>query len=429
MVLLSYPRIWSTVCMKPGDPTVVAEWLARSQKAPLTVIAHLNDTYEHPLCIYQDAAIATLGGNCYHGVCLRHKAVLSLDQLLPHRSRIRDLRILFRLSDPHWDTNDLQGEPTLLHHQFFRKSLPNLQRLDFRASHLEEVLYVIPIPDSLFAKEVPRLKELIYLGVTGGLTGTVKNLISCEIGFWSECGGPTAITQDGFRALLNNNKSLKSLTINDCELVPYGHPVATAIPMPDLKFLKIDSPNGNELERILNCIHAPQFENLDTVHLSLPFYDVEAVATDSSGHTFGFTQCFGNGLNFYPLRHFGVIITTLRLDQSIRIFDQPTSYEFLQSLDAVQVLEFDETLASYVQNTLSITGIFPRLKVIRVVLCLLDCEEALRLLAIALKRRMMEGNPLTTVEPLLGDDELGRGRRVEWDKFYKAEGIQYFLSK
>ena len=98
--LLSYPGIWSTVYMKPGDPRIISEWLARSQKAPLTVIAEFNDSYHHPRCRYEDDAAATLGDKCYIGVCPRHQAILSLDQLLPHRSRIRDLTILLHSSDP-----------------------------------------------------------------------------------------------------------------------------------------------------------------------------------------------------------------------------------------------------------------------------------------------------------------------------------------
>ena len=51
-VLLSYPRIWSTVCMKPGNPSFISEWLARSQEVPLTVIAEFADPYSHIVCSY-----------------------------------------------------------------------------------------------------------------------------------------------------------------------------------------------------------------------------------------------------------------------------------------------------------------------------------------------------------------------------------------
>ena len=126
-LLLSYPRMWSTLCMKPGNPIVISEWLTRSQNAPLTVIAEFTDAYEHPPCRYEDLATATLADTFDLDVCPRHEAVLSLDQLLPHRSRIRDLTILFHSSDPDWDDGD-HGEPELLHHHFFKNGLPNLQR-------------------------------------------------------------------------------------------------------------------------------------------------------------------------------------------------------------------------------------------------------------------------------------------------------------
>lgn len=139
------------------------------------------------------------------------------------------------------------------------------------------------------------------------------------------------------------------------------------------------------------------------------------MATDSSGQTFEFSQFIEDALNFHPPRHFGAVVTTLRLDQSLRRFEVPASYEFLRSFDAVQLLEFDGTITDYSQNVLSVTGVFPRLKVIQGAVSQLDCEKTL-LLAVALRWRMMEVDPLTTMKPLLqeGEDELERGLRVQW---------------
>ena len=182
-LLLSYPRTWSTLCLKPGNPAIISEWLSRSQGVPLTVVAEFTDAYEHPPCRYKDSAKATLADTYDLEVCPRHKAALSLDQLLPHRSRIRDLDILIRSSDPLWGDEDHRGEPPLLYHHFFKKTLPNLHRLDLRATHIEETRFTIPIPALLFGGVLlPRLKELKYLGVNGGLTWTAMNLVSCEIG-------------------------------------------------------------------------------------------------------------------------------------------------------------------------------------------------------------------------------------------------------
>jgi len=150
-LLLSHPRMWSTLCVKPGNPSVISEWLARSQNVPLIVIAEFTDVYEHPPCRYLDTATTTLANSDDLGVCSRHEAALSLDRLVPHRSRISDLEILVRLSDPDWEDEDRDDEPTLLNHHFFKEALPNLQRLDLRAAHVEEGRYVIPIPDSVFA--------------------------------------------------------------------------------------------------------------------------------------------------------------------------------------------------------------------------------------------------------------------------------------
>ena len=43
MVFLHYPRIPFKVCMKPGNRSVVSEWLTPSHRFPLTVIAEFTD--------------------------------------------------------------------------------------------------------------------------------------------------------------------------------------------------------------------------------------------------------------------------------------------------------------------------------------------------------------------------------------------------
>ena len=50
----------------------------------------------------------------------------------------------------------------LFYHQIFRKSLPNLERLDLRTADAEYERYVIPILGTLFAGALFRLKELKY---------------------------------------------------------------------------------------------------------------------------------------------------------------------------------------------------------------------------------------------------------------------------
>ena len=95
-----------------------------------------------------------------------------------------------------------------------------MRGLDFRAVHSDYRGHAVPIMGSLFAKELPRLKELKYLRVTGGLVGTVKNLISCEIDHWLKAPGPVTISQDELQVLFGNNNTVESLTIN--ELIPDG---------------------------------------------------------------------------------------------------------------------------------------------------------------------------------------------------------------
>ena len=419
--------------MRPGNPSVISQWLSRSQSVPLTVVAEFYDADDHPPCRYTDSATATLDHTLDLDVCPRHEAVLSLDQLLPHRSRICDLNILVHSSDPYWDEDGHSGEPTLLYHPFFRESLPNLQRLCFRASHVEQSRFVTPVPDLLFAGELPHLEELRYLGVTGGLTETAKNLVSCEIGFWLGSAGPTFIAPEELQTLFDNNKTVRSLTIIECEFTDGGPWAPSATPMINLNRLDIRCPMDDSLEKILSCIHAPQFKDLDTVKLLIHPPCILTVATDASGRTFQFSQ-YTDNTNFHPLRHLGANITTLRLarEMTVQRFDEgPQLYESFRTLDAVQVLEFDGAATSVKIVLSNITGLFPGLKVIRVAVSQDDCEDALQLLAIVLMLRMGEGNPLSAIEPLSADGEgvLCQEVREEWEKHYEAAGIQKLLSK
>ena len=431
--LLTYPKMWSTLCMRPGpeDPSVISEWLARSQSIPLTVIAELSDAYEHPVCRYHDAPTATIDDPDAHAVCPRHEAVLSLNQLLPHRSRIRDLDVSLHFSDPDWHA---YNEPPLLHHLFFRETLPNLQRLDFRATHVEFSDNAIPVLDPLFVGRLPRLKDLKYLGVDGGLMRTVENLDSCEIGFWSGSAGISSIPAIELHTLLNNNKKLRSLTANRVEFMAFDDPwVPAAIPMTNLKFLKLGYVISRDLQVFCSCIEAPQFRSLDTLQLSLLSHSFQGMATDGSGHTFEFSQAGWDDLVSQPLQFFGAEITTLRLDQiaPLRPRDRPLLHQLLISLGAVRALEFNKTcLEGGVLSDLSIAGILPRLKVIRVTIPR-NCRETLQLFAAVAKLRMEEGNPLATIEPLLaeGEDGLGQELRAEWEKYSETEGIQHFLSE
>ena len=433
-LLLSYPRMWSTLCLKPGNPSGISEWLVRGQDAPLTIIAEFFDAYEHPPCRYEDSATATLADTHHLKACPRHEAVLSLDQLLPHRSRIHDLTILVHSSDPDWDDGSHDGEPMVLYHHFFRETLPNLRRLDFHVAHVEGTRLVIPIPDPLFAGQLPRLRGLKYLGVFGGLTETAKNLTSCEIGPWTGSPGPTIISPERLQVLFNNNWTLESLAINDCEFLVHDRRATTAAPMTNLKFLRVHCFMGCDVESILTSIHTPQFKSLDTVQLSIfDLHRIQAVATDLSGRIFEFSQTIVDNPAFYPLLHLGANITTLHLGRGITLQEfgwRPVFYNLFRSLDAVQVLEFDGA-ADSVRNVFSSirpgTGIFPELTVIRVAVSQGDCEWSLPLLAVALKSRMDEGNPLTTLEPLFAEGEDGLGR-VEWEWHYKEKGIQRFLS-
>ena len=443
-VLLSYPRIWSTIRMRPGNPSIISDWLARGQKTPLTVFAEFEDMDDHPQCRYQDPVTATLADIDTPEVCPRHKAVLSLDQLLPHRSRICDLSILFHASgEAGWGNGyeEYYGlEPPLLHHRFFAEAFPNLQRVEFRAIRLDSDVGMIAAPNSMFAKSLPRLKELKYLGAVGGPLATAENLDSCEIGHQSGSAEPARIYPEQLQTLLENNKTLKSLTINWCELTT-GVPTAT--PVTDLKFLKIGCHSREYLSEILDCIHAPQFKNLDTTELSFVEGGIQGVLSDSSGLALEFSQDDWHDLNIYPLGRWGAEITTLRLNRGATLeprdnmeWDKPKCpgwSEIIGCFKEVQVLELHETIADCDGAVLCAefsSYSLPQLEVIRVSI---DgyCARTLQLLAPVLKKRMVAKAPLAAVEPLLvnGEGGLSQELRAKWDGYYEAAGIRNFLPK
>ena len=227
--------------------------------------------------------------------------------------------------------------------------------------------------------------------------------------------------------------------LNYCEFVALDQQFTTTTPMTGLKLLRVHCRSRGNVEPVLKFIRVPQFKDLDTVRLSVTS-GLWVVATDGSGHTFEFFQARGDVSNFYPLRHLGAEITTLRLDRGSGITLQaldhsPVLFDFFRSLDALQVLEFDVAITSArtLRYLLCEPGVFPGLKVIRVVISWDDCKEALEGFAAILRLRMEEGNPLVAIEPLsaegVGEGGLDPGLRAEWDERYETEGIHNFLSK
>ena len=430
--ILSYPRMWSTIHMKPGNPALISECLARSQKASLTILAEFIDPYDHPPCRYQDSATMALDDANRLEVCVRHGAVLSLDQLLPHCSRILDLNIVFHSSDPAWD--DHEADPILLFHEFFKESLPNLRRLDFSAFHVEQDRYAIPAPSSLFAGYFPCLKELKYLGMFDGPMGTVKNLTSCEIGFWPRAAGPTLISNQDLQVLLSNNGTLESLTIRPCHFLSGGTDGLTAIPMANLRYLNVDYPTSNVLPIVLHFIHAPQFKDLDTVHISFESFHMVVRATDCSGHVLEYSRSDIDNSHYHPLQSLGTHITTLRLGVGATFRDLQGAMAlsgFLRTLDTVQVLELDGMIANCAHEILSQPGMLPELKVIRVTIGGANYESGLRFLAAVSGSRMKEGNPLTVIELYAGGgagksyikDFVRSGRDVVVRRLYRVSWL------
>ena len=98
---------------------------------------------------------------------------------------------------------------------------------------------------------------------------------------------------------------------------------------------------------------------------------------------------------------------------SIERFNESVSHEFLWSLDAVEVLEFDGTIVDSVWTIPPEIEVSPALKAFRFVVGRAEYKRILELLAIALKQRMMERNPLTTTTACSGRRRMDRGLRVD----------------
>ena len=422
--------------MKPGNPMFISESLARAQRLPLTLFMEFADTSEHPPCRYPDSATTALDVPDEPRICSRHRAALSLDRLLPHRSRVHGINFLLNSSNPDWeDGGHSDNDPILLYHQFFSEGLQNLQRLDFRAIHLDEEGLTIVTPASFFAMHLPHLKELKYLGASGGLMLAAVDLTSCEIGEWyhesAGRAGPPLIRRGDFQTFLNNNRTLESLTINDCDFLDDSPQVTTL--MTDLKFLKIDCSTNRDLEMALDSILTPQLNCLNTVTMSLGLLgDIQVTATDEFDHTFIFPLCALEELNAHPLRRSGAEIVTLRLGEGVctgHPHRDQTLYEFFETLDTLRVLECEGMITDCTQ-ALSISRIVPRLEVVRVAVDQTNCMVALQTLASGLKLRMESGNPLAAVEPLVprGVEGLDQGLRAEWERCFKEVDISQFLS-
>ena len=413
---------------------MVSEWLTRSQQLPLTIFAEFTDIYDHPSCRYQNSAAADLRDPSEPTICPRHRAILSLDKLLPHRSRIRGVDLLLNSSDPGWDLNGNDGEPMLLYHQFFKDSLPNLERLGFRALHVEEELFEIPAPTTLFTIDLPRLKELKYLGVCGGLMKTVKGLTSCEIGYWDGGAEPPVIDVEDLRTLFKNNRTLKSLKINQCDYIADGSLVPRPTHIADLKSPEVDCLTSEDLEIVLSSIRIPQLKDLDTVNVSLRLSMLQAIATNGSDHKFIFPICILEDSDIRPLQHLGAEIITLRLGEEValhHIEDGPALRKFISTLDTVRELELDGANVSCIWDILSVPAMLPRLKVVRVAVTRANWKKTLRFLGRVSKMCMAKGNPLETIEPCVAERGglLDQGHRTEWEEFFEKEGISNFLSK
>jgi len=230
---------------------------------------------------------------------------------------------------------------------------------------------------------------------------------------------------------LDNNKTLESLTINECDLLFDGSRLPPTL-LTELKFLKVDCSTSQDLKMALDSILAPQFKRLNTVTLSQnPVADIQVVATDGSDHTLTFRLCIPEPLRIHPLQDFGAEIVTLRLAGGVypeHFHQVKTLHDFFGPLDTLRVLECEGTIINCIQ--ILVSPIFPRLEAIRVAVGQTNCGTALETLAPGLKFRMESGNPLAAVEPLVpeGEEGLDEGLRAEWERCFKEMDISRFLS-
>ncbi|KAF9783951.1 hypothetical protein BJ322DRAFT_1109804 [Thelephora terrestris] len=197
---------------------MVSEWLVRSRKLPYAIVGEFTDPYGYPLCRYQDSMTAVLGDSNELAVCPRHRAVPFLDQL-----------------------SDTNQEP-----------------LDFRALHVEEDMFTIHTPTSLFARSYPKKVKYYTWGRPA-----------------DGCAGPPVIFSEDLRALFNNNGAPESLTIYRFALADPSRSRPTTTLMADLEFFDVGCHTSG---MVISTIHVSQLKDLNTFDVTLrqsmkPFVD------------------------------------------------------------------------------------------------------------------------------------------------------------
>ena len=115
------------------------------------------------------------------------------------------------------------------------------------------------------------------------------------------------------RILLNNNKTLETLTIHTCEFVGDDPDPTRATPISDPLFLNIDRSDSTSVQIILNSINTPQFGDLDIVHVSLHNPCMVVRATDNSDRTLEYSQPISEDSHYHPRQYLGTRINALHL--------------------------------------------------------------------------------------------------------------------
>ena len=157
--------------MEPEDPTILAEWLTRSQKAPLAVIAEFTDIYKHLYAVARTrpprlSPIATTSE------CASVTRPYFHSLITPRRSPIR---VFSHSSNPRWHEGDHEGEPTILYPDFLGGRFQTCS-VWISMPPMSNTAYMLSPFQTLDSKKPPHLKGLEYLGQIGSLTRTASNL-------------------------------------------------------------------------------------------------------------------------------------------------------------------------------------------------------------------------------------------------------------
>ena len=270
-ILISHPRLWSSVFVKNDSKDFVAACLERSRELPLTVfldLKHDGNYYDHRgcACIKRKYKMLITKNN----PCRYHTTIVPLLQA-HYTRRIYKLDVNFSIFDSDPSELPQRNFQNALHDfKFFAFSLPSLESLNFTVDHefdLERFTYM-ELPENLFHLKTYPSRKLRHIALDGCYGGPIlfsKNLTSFKLAGGTGYG--IKLDQHTFLPLLSASTSLESLALSNCSF-PDSSQLSgvTPVKLSRLKTLRlIDMDGFSGLPRLMEI---PALNKLSSLCIS-----------------------------------------------------------------------------------------------------------------------------------------------------------------